>query len=120
MLLFFLVFDILSDMINNRAIDDHPEENISEIKLFCTYVTKFLCSVILHIAQQPKLYDAIKRIEYIYYHPHKFDRITIPVVICLLKLFVELGAEVISLILTASFKNVQNVVINFISMLCIS
>ena len=62
----------------------------------------------------------MKRIEYISNHPHLFDRITIPILICLLKLAVELGAEVVSLILTASFKTVQNVVINFISMLCIS
>lgn len=62
----------------------------------------------------------MKRIEFIYYHPHKFDRVTIPIMICLLKFVVELGAEVISLILTASFKTVQDVVINFISMLCIS
>ena len=127
LLLFFLVFDIVSskdtgdpDSDDGTDYDNLNDDDVPELNAFFTYVTKFFCSVILHINQQPKVYDAIKRIQYIQYHPHKFDRITIPIVICLMKLVVELGTETVSLILTASYNTVANVISNFITMICVS
>ena len=38
---------------------------------------------------QPKVLDAIERLFYIIMHLEKFDSIAIPIIICLLKLVVE-------------------------------
>jgi len=76
--------------------------------------------MILHMTMQPKLFDAIERLYYLKMHPHKFDRITIPLSICLFKLIVEFGTESISLALIAACDNCSEVVMNYIALGVIS
>ena len=43
-----------------------------------------------------------------------------PIAICFMKLIVDLAIETMSLILTASYNSVSDIIMNFISMNCIS
>jgi hypothetical protein len=72
------------------------------------------------MSMQPKVNDAISRLRYIVHHPHKFDRIMIPTVICYLKLIIELSTEIISLSLTAKLGAAEEVVMNYIALGCIA
>jgi len=69
---------------------------------------------------QPKVNDAIERLYYIKRHPHKFDRITIPMSICVFKLIVEYLTEFTSLSLTATCVDPKDVVMNYIALGVIS
>ena len=76
--------------------------------------------MILHMTMQPKLFDAIERLYYIKMHPHKFDKITIPLSICFFKLIVEYFTESVSLALIAACDNCNDVVMNYIALGVIS
>jgi len=60
------------------------------------------------------------RIKYIRRHPHKFETLTIPVIICYMKLTVELTLEIVCLLITASYTDVPDIVMNYIAIGCIS
>ena len=64
--------------------------------------------------------DAIERLYYIKKHPHKFDRLTIPLVICMYKFGVEVFTEFTSLALTATCMDTKDVVMNYIALGVIS
>jgi hypothetical protein len=80
----------------------------------------FLCAFILHVVQQPLIFDSINRIRFVARHPHKFDRIDIPIFICFMKFTIDLATETVSLIFTASQSQVQDVIMNFIAIITIS
>ena len=82
--------------------------------------TKFMCALILHISVQPKVNEAIERLKYIHRHPHKFERITVPLVICYLKLTVDFLLEMESMLITATMTQVIEVVLNYIALEVIS
>ena len=50
----------------------------------------------------------------------KFERMTAPLLICLLKLIVELYIQIVSLLTTVLFTNITDVVVCFISLTVIS
>lgn len=64
--------------------------------------------------------EAIKRFKYVKYHPYKFERITITIMICFMKMLVEVGTELISLAITATFTNSLDIIMNYIALSCIS
>ena len=80
----------------------------------------FICAFILHIVQQPEIFDSINRIRFIANHPHKFERVSIPLTICFMKLFIDVSTETVSIIFTAVQNQVQDVIMNFIAMITIS
>lgn len=83
-------------------------------------VTKYICSIILHMTLQPRVHNALERLYYIKKHPHKFDRISIPMSICYFKLIVEIQTEITSLALTAACTDSKDVVMNYIALGVIS
>ena len=82
--------------------------------------TKFMCALILHITVQPKVNEALERLRYIHRHPHKFERITVPLFICYLKLIVEITLEIESMLITATMVLTIEVVLNYIALIVIS
>ncbi len=46
-------------------------------------------------------HEALERLRYIKLHPHKFERVSLPVAICYLKLTVELFVELETLAMCA-------------------
>ena len=61
------------------------------------------------------------RIQFVFDNTQGFaDKIKIPIAVCVMKLIVDLSIETMSLVLTASFNNVSDLIMNFISMNCIS
>ena len=62
------------------------------------------------------MYSAIEKLYYIKRHPHKFEKISIPLGICMRKLTVEVLTEVVSLALTAGTQDPRDVVMNYIAL----
>lgn len=83
---------------------------------FVIFLIKYICSIVLHMTMQPKIGSAIERLYFVKKHPHKFDRITIPLVICFFKFIVELGTEFVSLALIAACADCSDVVMNYIAL----
>ena len=79
-----------------------------------------MCALILHITVQPKVNEALERLKYIHRHPHKFERITVPLFICYLKLIVEFTLEIESMLITATMSATIEVVLNYIALIVIS
>lgn len=71
---------------------DHDNEEYT----YELMVAKFLCCVVLHVQLQPKVCESLERLKYINRHPYKFERITIPILICYLKLIIEILNEFVS------------------------
>ena len=92
------------------------EERFPYILMF----TKYLCSVVIHISNQPKVSEVFKRIIYLKRHPYKFDRISMPLFICTLKLLMEIFLELVSLVLIATQTNSLGVILYYLSFICIS
>jgi hypothetical protein len=69
---------------------------------------------------QPQMDDAIERLFYLKNHPHKFDSIIMPYIICLMKLIIEFLTEIICLSITATFNSPVDVLMNYIALGCIS
>ena len=69
---------------------------------------------------QPKILAAIERLVYIMEHPDKFDEIVIPIVICLMKLFIEFYLEFMCLSLTSASEAVHECVMDFVALGVIS
>jgi hypothetical protein len=108
----FLEYLIHPDLKPNlREMDENP---------YLTFVTKFCCSVLIHINMQPKIAEAIQRLNYIRDHPHKFERVTIAILICFMKIFVEFSVEIINLALTALQNACHEVVMNYVALASIS
>ena len=76
------------------------KEKESEEFPFVTLISKFFSTIVLHLCTQPKLNEALERLRYIKRHPYKFERITVPLFICFLKLFIEFFLEITSLFIT--------------------
>ena len=121
LLLLFLTAEIVRDYFDPTAQSAFVfTDEKSFHKSFYTYCTMFICAVILHIYQQPEIIDSINRIRFIANHPHKFERIAVPISICFMKLFIDISVEAVSIIFTAAQTQVQDVIMNFIAMFTIS
>ena len=102
LLQFFMMVTILrSIFFGPWSNGDFLEEQDAEDFPFSILVAKFFCTIVLHISTQPKLCEALERLRYIKNHPYKFERITIPIGINFMKLFIEMMLEVTSLFITA-------------------
>lgn len=91
--------------------DDFPYVNL---------ITKFMAALILHVTMQPKVDEAIQRLIYLRSHPHKFQNINIVILISYMKLTVEFATELICLMLTSTYPNSIEVVMNYIALAVIS
>ena len=89
-------------------------------KPYVNLITKFVAAIILHVTMQPKVNEAIQRLIYIRRHPHKFQNILIPIIISYMKLIVEFSTELICLIITSTYNNSIEVVMNYIALGVIS
>ena len=87
---------------------------------FATMTSKFMCALILHLTVQPKINEALERLRYIKRHPHRFERVTVPICICYMKLIVEFLLEVISIIVTGVMAAPVDVAYDYVALLCIS
>ena len=72
------------------------------------------------MTKKPKVQDALERLHYIKRHPHKFERITVPIAICYLKMTVELLLELDSLLITSVYTETFEAVMNYVALSCIS
>lgn len=63
---------------------------------------------------------ALERLFYLKNHPHKFDSITMPFIICIMKLTMDLLIEVSCLSITALYNDPYDVLMNYIALGCIS
>ena len=91
-------------------------EKIPYILIF----TKFLCGIVIHISNQPKTSEVFNRIFYLKGHPHKFDRISMPLFICILKLVMEIFLEIVTLVLISTQTHSLGVILYYLSFICIS
>jgi len=94
-----------------REEEDYP---------FSTITSKLMCAIILHLTMQPKIHEALERLSYIKRHPHRFERVTVPIVICYMKLIMEFLLEIISIIVTGVMAAPVNVAYDYVALLCIS
>jgi hypothetical protein len=69
---------------------------------------------------QPKIEEAIQRFRFINNHPHKFERVTIAILICFMKIFVEFTVELVNLALTSRLNSPHEVVMNYVALASIS
>ena len=69
---------------------------------------------------QPSIFTVINHMNYINRHPHKFEIILMPMLICYMKLFVEIIIEYVSLALISSLKDSQQVIFCFLTIMFIS
>lgn len=83
---------------------------------YLVLIIKWVCSLILHINQQPSIEECIKRIQFIKYHPHKFQHHTIALCIAYLKLIIEVLMELVNLKMTATCNKCSEIIMNFIAM----
>lgn len=110
---------ILNSIIIRPILDGDFKAEKEEYPVACI-ISKFFCVVVLHLSTQPKLNEALERLRYIKRHPYKFERITIPILICILKVIAELSIEFTSLFITAVQGNVCDIVWNYIAIICVS
>lgn len=87
---------------------------------FILLVIKLFCSILLHVEMQPRIADAIERLFYLRDHPHKFDNIEMPYLICVMKMMVELNIEIICLFITSFYNEPVEVMMNYIALGCIA
>ena len=110
----------LSNYFGSEIVDPGDDDSDTDDWQYLVLITKFICSVILHVTLQPKVDEAIKRFKYVKYHPYKFENITITIIICFMKLFVECGTELVSLAITATYTDSLDIVMNYIALSVIS
>ena len=118
-LLFALVWaiDIVSYFNGTHSTDTSlSEDDFPYVNL----ITKFMAALILHVTMQPKVEEAIQRLIYLRSHPHKFQNINIVILISYMKLTVEFATELICLMLTSTYPNSIEVVMNYIALAVIS
>ena len=58
--------------------------------------------------------------KYIHRHPHRFERLTVPIIVCYFKLIIECVLEVVCMIITARYTDAKDIVMNYISLGVIS
>ena len=104
--------------IQNLGIQPFKDHNKSFAYL--VLIVKWVCSLMLHINQQPCIEESIKRIQFIKYHPHKFQHLTIALCIAYMKLIVEVLMELVNLKMTATTNEASEIIMNFIAMCGIS
>jgi len=105
-------------VIGPLAVTD-PADNEAQFP-FVNLLTKYICAIILHMTMQPKVNDALERLYYVKRHPHKFDNLSAPLIICMFKFLVEILTEFTSLALTATCTDTKDVVMNYIALGVIS
>ena len=69
---------------------------------------------------QPMVDDGIERLIYLKNHPHRFDSIILPYMICIMKITIDLSTEIICLSTTALQNSPVDVLMNYIALGCIS
>ena len=69
---------------------------------------------------QPRILEAIKRLNYIMCHPEKFSNVAIPLYINILKLLAEVLNEITVIISNLSATENKDIVMNFSSLLVVS
>lgn len=116
-LLFCIGYSIINEPNLPGAL---PFEDSDENFPFCLLVIKLFCSIILHVEMQPKVGDSIERLFYLRNHPHKFDNIEMPYLICVMKLMVEFSIELICLCITSYYNTPVEVMMNYIALGCIT
>ena len=102
---------------NSNIIRPFPTE---EKFPFILLVIKLFCSILLHVEMQPKIGDSIERLFYLRDHPHKFDDIVMPYLICIMKMTVELSVEIVCLFNTSFYNDPVDVMMNYIALGCIA
>lgn len=63
-------------------------------------VIGYICCVLNHLTMQPRILAAIQRLNFIYLHSDNFDGTTVPALICLMKLIVEVSIELLQIMCT--------------------
>ena len=116
-LLFAMVWSV---NIGPRLAGEDKSNDDDEDYPFLVLCSKVFCSILLHLQMQPSMDDAIERLFYLKNHPHKFDSIVMPYIICLMKLTVDFLTEVICLSITATFNAPHDILMNYIALGCIS
>ena len=58
-------------------------------KSFSYLAFSYICTIVNHMAMQPRIYQPIERLNFLYLHPEKFESVMIPGMICSMKLIVE-------------------------------
>jgi hypothetical protein len=69
---------------------------------------------------QPRILNAIKRLNYIVCHPEKFSSVAIPLYINIMKLLAEVLNEITVIVSNLSATENLDIVMNFTSLLVVS
>ena len=80
---------------------------------FILIVFQFMCCIMIHILMQPMIHVAIQRMIYISRHPYKFEMITMPVIVNLLKLLAEITIEIAAMLIVSTLTTPKDVILNF-------
>jgi hypothetical protein len=69
---------------------------------------------------QPRIYNKIEGLKFLYQHPSKFDNVVIPAMTCLMKITVDLSVEILMIFVTFGQKDQMDAVFAFASLIVIS
>ena len=58
-------------------------------------VIGYICCMLNHLYMQPRVLAALQRLNFIYLHPENFEGTTVPALICLMKLIIEVSIEML-------------------------
>lgn len=73
-----------------------------------------------HMTMQPRIWQAIERLNYLFLHKDKFECVWIPAMICSMKLTVELSIEILQINTTFFIDDQLYVVMCFTALMTIS
>ena len=111
-----LLFSLLYSFFISRLLETEDILREEDEYPYLTFISKWACAILVHINMQPKLAEALQRFIYIKNHPHKFESVTIALVICFMKIFVEFLVESINIAATSLMTSVPDVIMNYVAL----
>ena len=92
----FILQIVLCWMMVNYFSENHAY-NPDEVSFV---VIGYICCTLNHLIMQPRILAAIQRLNFIYLHSEHFDGTTVPAIICMMKLMVEVSIELLQIMTT--------------------
>ena len=117
-LLIGIFYSVMSGIPQNIKDARKNEDEIASP--FILILFQFLCCIMIHILMLPRISGAIERMHYISRHPHKFEVISMPVIINFLKLTSEITIEISAMAIVSTLATPKDVILNYIAIASIA
>ena len=69
---------------------------------------------------QPRIYNKIEGLKFLYQNPERFDSVFIPAITCLMKILVDLAVEILQIIVTFTTSDQMDIIFSFAALMVIS